>query len=133
MVCVMKKHGKAKRGSAVRSGKPKPHRMARKARKSSRSSARKTSASKRAPKRVSRRAGRAKPRRRQLPRRQKPVSAGLVGRKAADEVPTLEQVTITCANCGRPFTVMKLKGLSLEGTICQRCSLGEMELPESFG
>ena len=54
-------------------------------------------------------------------------------RKAADEVPTLEQVTITCANCGRPFKVLKLKGLSLEGTICQRCSLGEMELPESFG
>ena len=54
-------------------------------------------------------------------------------KKAADEVPTLEQVTITCANCGRPFKVLKLKGLSLEGTICQRCSLGEMELPESFG
>ncbi|MBI2145312.1 hypothetical protein HYU18_03250 [Candidatus Woesearchaeota archaeon] len=53
--------------------------------------------------------------------------------KAADEVPTLEQVTITCANCGRPFKLFKLKGLSLEGTICQRCSLGEMELPESFG
>ena len=54
-------------------------------------------------------------------------------KKAADEVPTLEQVTITCANCGRLFKVLKLKGLSLEGTICQRCSLGEMELPESFG
>ena len=54
-------------------------------------------------------------------------------RKAADDVPTLEQVIITCANCGRPFKVLKLKGLSLEGTICQRCSLGEMELPESFG
>ena len=58
--------------------------------------------------------------------------AGL-SHKAADEVPTLEQVTITCANCGRPFKLMKLKGLSLEGTICQRCSFGEMELPESFG
>lgn len=54
-------------------------------------------------------------------------------KKAADEIPTLEQVTITCANCGRPFKVLKLKGLSLEGTICQRCSLGEMQLPESFG
>jgi hypothetical protein len=53
--------------------------------------------------------------------------------RAADEVPTLEQVTITCANCGRPFKVLKLKGLSLEGTICQRCSFGETELPESFG
>lgn len=53
--------------------------------------------------------------------------------KAADEVPTLEQVTITCANCGRPFKMFKLKGLNMEGTICQRCSLGEMELPESFG
>ena len=130
----MKKHGKAKRRSAARSGKPrKPHRMARKARKSSRSSARKMSASKKASKRASKTARKAKPRRHQLPRRQKPVSAGLVGRRAADEVPTLEQVTITCANCGRPFKVFKLKGLSLEGTICQRCSLGEMELPESFG
>lgn len=55
------------------------------------------------------------------------------GQRAADEIPTLEQVTITCANCGRPFKLMKLKGISLEGTICQRCSLGEMELPESFG
>ncbi len=53
--------------------------------------------------------------------------------KAVDDVPTLEQVTITCANCARPFKVFKLKGLSLEGTICQRCSLGEVELPESFG
>lgn len=79
------------------------------------------------------RPGTAKPRRRQQPRRQKPVSAAVGARKAADEVPTLEQVTITCANCGRPFTVMKLKGLSLEGTICQRCSIGEMEMPESFG
>ena len=75
----------------------------------------------------------ARPQRHQLPRRQKAVSAAVGVRRAADEVPTLEQVTITCANCGRSFTVMKLKGLSLEGTICQRCSLGEMELPESFG
>ncbi len=91
------------------------------------------SASKRASKRASRTVRKARPQRHHLPRRQKPVSAGPVGRKAADEVPTLEQVTITCANCGRPFKVFKLKGLSLEGTICQRCSLGEMELPESFG
>lgn len=63
------------------------------------------------------------------PRPAVPVSS----QRAADEIPTLEQVTITCANCGRPFKIMKLKGLSLEGTICQRCSLGEMELPESFG
>ena len=129
----MKKHGKAKRGSAASSGKPhKPHRPARKARKSSRSSVRKMSASK-SSKRMSKKSRKAKPRRHQLPRRQKPVSAGVGIRKAADEVPTLEQVTITCANCGRPFKVFKLKGLSLEGTICQRCSLGEMELPESFG
>ncbi len=89
--------------------------------------------SKESSRRVSRTAGKSRPQRHHLPRRQKPVSAGLVGRKAADEIPTLEQVTITCANCGRPFKIMKLKGLSLEGTICQRCSLGEMELPESFG
>mgnify|MGYP001598686650 CR=1 FL=1 len=131
----MKKHGKAKKGSAARSGKKphKPRRLARKARKSSRSSVRKMSISKKASKRASKNARKARPHRHLLPRRQKPVSAGVSGRKAADEVPTLEQVTITCANCGRPFKVFKLKGLSLEGTICQRCSLGEMELPESFG
>ncbi len=66
------------------------------------------------------------------PKRQPRPPAAPVQR-AADEVPTLEQVTVTCANCGRPFKLFKLKGLSLEGTICQRCSLGEMELPESFG
>jgi hypothetical protein len=49
-----------------------------------------------------------------------------------EEVPTLEQVTITCANCGKPFKVMKLTGLSLEGTLCQRCNVGEIEPPEGF-
>ena len=43
----------------------------------------------------------------------------------------LEQVSITCANCGRQFTVVKLPGLSLEGMICQRCELGEIESPEN--
>lgn len=43
----------------------------------------------------------------------------------------LEQVTVTCANCGRQFTVVKLPGLSMEGMICQRCELGEIEFPEN--
>lgn len=90
------------------------------------------SISKRASKKAGKRAGKPKARRPQPVRRPKPV-APVSSQKAADEIPTLEQVTITCANCGRPFKIMKLKGLSLEGTICQRCSLGEMELPESFG
>ena len=131
-VCVMKKHRKAKKGSAARSGKKphKLHKLARKVRKSSKSSVRKMSVSKRASKKVRR----ARLQRPQPTRKQKHVSAPPVSyQKAADEVPTLEQVTITCANCGRPFKVLKLKGLSLEGTICQRCSLGEMEMPESFG
>ncbi len=42
----------------------------------------------------------------------------------------LEQVTVTCANCGRHFTVVKLPGLSMDGMICQRCELGEIESPE---
>ena len=122
----MKKHGKAKKGSAARSGK-RPHKLARKARKSSKSSVRKMSVSKRA----SKRAGKVRPQK--AVKKSKPASVAVSSQKAADEIPTLEQVTITCANCGRPFKVFKLKGLSLEGTICQRCSLGEMELPESFG
>ncbi|HIG98203.1 TPA: hypothetical protein HA231_02155 [Candidatus Woesearchaeota archaeon] len=64
--------------------------------------------------------------------RRQPVAV-VHGQKAANEVPTLEQVTITCVNCGRPFQVMKLKGLSMAGTICPRCNVGEMEMPESFG
>ncbi|MBI2144136.1 hypothetical protein HYU17_03220 [Candidatus Woesearchaeota archaeon] len=78
--------------------------------------------------RTASRAGKAKPR-----QQVRPVQAATQPHKASEDVPTLEQVTITCANCGRPFKLFKLKGLSLEGTICQRCSLGEMELPESFG
>lgn len=141
----MKKHGKAKpkshkgtigpirskrigKGSAAHSGKKRPRKLARKVRKSAKLHVRKMSVSKRS----SRRAGKPKARRLQLVRRPKPA-APVSGQRAADEIPTLEQVTITCANCGRPFKIMKLKGLSLEGTICQRCSLGEMELPESFG
>ncbi len=140
----MKKHGKAKpksskgtigpirlkrigKGSAARSGK-KPRKLARKMLKSSKSSVRKMSISKRA----SKRAGKARLQKVKAAKRSKPA-APVSSQKAADEVPTLEQVTITCANCGRPFKVLKLKGLSLDGTICQRCSLGEMELPESFG
>ncbi len=141
----MKKHGKAKKGSAARSGKPKSRRtrlgsvdasrrgtmrkLARNVRKSSKSSVRKMSRSKSS----SRKAGKARSRVARPASRPRPAAVPVSGHKAADEVPTLEQVTITCANCGRPFKIMKLKGLSLEGTICQRCSLGEMELPESFG
>ena len=124
----MKKHSKAKKRSAARSGK-RPHKLARKARNSSKSSVRKMSVSKRA----SKRAGKARPQKAKAAKRPKSAAVAVSSQKAADEVPTLEQVTITCANCGRPFKVFKLKGLSLEGTICQRCSLGEMELPESFG
>lgn len=117
-------------------------RISRKAAKGAKRAKRKPSVSKRLrkpvkPARPARHAGRAKARQKQskpVRKAAKPaaaVSAPL--QKAAAEVPTLEQVTITCANCGKPFRLFKLKGLSLEGTICQRCSLGEVELPESFG
>ena len=81
-------------------------------------------------------------------RRSKPVSKKLVepaeaktkiepvisDRPASStDIPTLEQVSVTCSNCGKVFKVLKLKGLSMQGIICQRCSLGEMELPDSFG
>ena len=116
--------GKAKKGHLGRSG--------RKPRKAVRAAMRKASVSRFSKRRVVRHAKKhAKKQQRQL--RQPKAAASMTVQKAADEVPTLEQVTITCANCGRPFKLFKLKGLSLEGTICQRCSLGEMELPESFG
>ncbi len=114
----MKKNRKAKGGRAARSGK--------KARRLSRHSKKRA---------VSRKPSRARHVRHVAarPRQRQPAAPAVPLKKAADDVPTLEQVTITCANCGRPFKVLKLKGLSLEGTICQRCSFGEMELPESFG
>ena len=80
--------------------------MARKVRKSSKpskSSVRKMSVSKRA----SKKSRKVKARKPQLVRRPKPA-APVSSQRAADEVPTLEQVTITCANCGRPFKVLKL-------------------------
>jgi len=121
----MKKHGKSGKGRAARSGK-RPH-TARKVgggiRKiGKKATSKKEKRSKSGPSKPSRAAGQSK----------QPMAPSQF-KKAADEVPTLEQVMITCVNCGRPFKVLKLKGLSLEGTICQRCSLGEMELPESFG
>ncbi|MBI3037113.1 hypothetical protein HYY73_05195 [Candidatus Woesearchaeota archaeon] len=142
---TMRKHAKAKKGragrssarSSARSGtrSGRKHRKVHKARKAG---IRKSHVSK-----ASRKTAKSAKSGRSLQRLHKPhavgqskpsvVAAPSQFRKAADEVPTLEQVIITCANCGRPFKVLKLKGLSLEGTICQRCSLGEMELPESFG
>ena len=40
------------------------------------------------------------------------------------------QVSVKCVNCGREFSIVKLSGLSTEGMICQRCQVGEMQLPE---
>lgn len=42
----------------------------------------------------------------------------------------LEQVSVACSNCGRQFNIVKLHGLSMEGMICQRCSIGEVQFPE---
>tara|TARA_Y100000310_G_C20703867_1_gene832775 strand:+ start:3964 stop:4107 length:144 start_codon:yes stop_codon:yes gene_type:complete len=42
----------------------------------------------------------------------------------------LEQVTVACSNCKREFNIVKLHGLSTEGMICQRCSVGEIQFPE---
>ena len=130
---TMRKHVKAKKGRAGRSS----------ARSSARSGARSGRKRHKAPRKTPKSAkpGKSrsrlhKPHRKSHAARQPKPSVSAAPsqfRKAADEVPTLEQVIITCANCGRPFKVLKLKGLSLEGTICQRCSLGEMEMPESFG
>ena len=42
----------------------------------------------------------------------------------------LEQVTVICSNCGRNFSIVKLRGLGTEGMICQRCTVGEIDFPE---
>jgi DNA-directed RNA polymerase subunit RPC12/RpoP len=42
----------------------------------------------------------------------------------------LDQVSVTCSNCGRKFDMVMLHGLSTEGMLCQRCSFGEIQFPE---
>lgn len=42
----------------------------------------------------------------------------------------LDQVTVTCSNCGRKFDMVMLHGLTTEGMLCQRCSFGEIQFPE---
>ncbi len=36
-----------------------------------------------------------------------------------------EEVEINCAGCGRKMRVIKRKGYSIKGMLCQRCGLGE--------
>lgn len=35
-----------------------------------------------------------------------------------------EQVIITCPNCGKKMKITKLKKLSTEGMLCQKCGRG---------
>ncbi len=44
----------------------------------------------------------------------------------------LEQVTVTCPNCGREYSMVKISGISTEGMVCQRCQVGEQDLPEQL-
>ncbi len=71
---------------------------------------------------VPRRAGRKKGRRQARVSRTKPSQSMMFE--------PLEQVTVSCSNCGRQFNIVKLHGLSMEGMICQRCAIGEVEFPE---
>lgn len=36
-----------------------------------------------------------------------------------------EEVEINCVGCGRKMRIIKRKGYDMEGTLCQRCGLGE--------
>ena len=42
----------------------------------------------------------------------------------------LEQVKVKCSNCNRQFSIVKIPNLKIEGMICQRCSVGEIQFPD---
>lgn len=50
--------------------------------------------------------------------------------KKPDTTGIYEETTITCPGCGRVTKVIKVSGLDTEGTICQRCAKGEVEIEE---
>ncbi len=41
-----------------------------------------------------------------------------------------EEVEFNCPNCGKKVKMLKRKGYSIEGLLCQRCGLGE-EKPDT--
>ena len=49
-------------------------------------------------------------------------------KKKKIEIPedVAEEVIIRCANCGREIRVVKKRGYSTEGILCQRCAMGEV-------
>ena len=36
-----------------------------------------------------------------------------------------EEVEFICANCSKKVKMLKVKGMSTEGMLCQKCGLGE--------
>lgn len=40
-------------------------------------------------------------------------------------IPTFEEIEFTCINCGKVVKMVKQTGMSTEGLLCQRCSVGE--------
>ena len=42
-----------------------------------------------------------------------------------------EEIEFTCANCGKVVRMIKQAGMSAEGLLCQRCSLGEADLDDA--
>ncbi|MBI2664104.1 hypothetical protein HYX10_02040 [Candidatus Woesearchaeota archaeon] len=108
-------------GKRAASGRMRKRAVSGKLRAAARSSFRKA-----ATKKVSRRAGKSQ---RAVKRRVRRLSRQKIKRSTMMFDP-LEQVTVKCENCGRSFNIVKLHGLSTEGMICQRCSVGEIEFPE---
>ena len=79
------------------------------------------------PKSKSKKAGRSLRKKKTKSRR---VGAGSKSSADSFMVESMVQVSVKCVNCGREFSIVKLKGLSTEGMICQRCQVGEMQMPE---
>jgi len=38
-----------------------------------------------------------------------------------------EEIEFICPNCGKKVKMLKVKGVSIEGLLCQRCSQGEVQ------
>ena len=50
--------------------------------------------------------------------------------KTKSEIPGFEEVEFICASCGKKVKMLKVKGFSTEGMLCQKCSFGEEIRPD---
>ena len=47
-------------------------------------------------------------------------------RKTEKTEADFEEVTVTCASCGKKMKAIKIRGMSMEGMLCQSCGAGDI-------